>query len=283
VPTTAPYRLALATAVLALTASRASAQETLREVGRTTENEISAVLSCPHGSLRITRGEPAKVVLLSAEQGSQDLPLSLSYMIRNRVGYLEAGLGVEELQGGAAFRSGSWTLGFTDELPLRLDVELGFGSGTFDLSGLQVKDLNISSGAGDMSIDFASVNPVVVDNITIEAGVSTFAGRHLGNANFRQLRFQGGVGAYTLDFSGELTGESAVDAEMGLGVLTIIVPEETGARIIFERNWISNLDLPPDFTDTGEDQFTSGNFDHAAGKITFRLDASLANVRIRRP
>jgi len=255
----------------------------MREVGRTTENEISAVLSCPHGSLHIARGEPAKVLVLKSEEGSRELPVTLSYVIRNRVGYLEAGLGVEALDGGASFQRGTWTLGFTDELPLRLDVELGFGSGTFDLSGLQVKDLNISSGAGDMTIDFASINPVVVDNITIEAGVSSFAGRRLGNANFRQLRFQGGVGAYTLDFSGALTGECAVDADMGLGMLTIIVPKETGARVLFDRNWISNLDLPADFTDTGDNQFASENFDHARGRITFRLDASLANVRIRRP
>jgi len=278
-----PYRLPTAAVALSLAVSAAPAQQTLREVGRTTENEISAILSCPHGSLRIARGDPAKVVVVTAEEGSQDLPIALSYVIRNRVGYLEASLGVEELEGGAAFQRGSWTLGFPDELPLRLDVELGFGSGTFDLSGLPIKDLNISSGAGDLTIDFATVNPVVVDNITIEAGVSTFAGRRLGNANFRQLRFQGGVGAYTLDFSGELTGETAVEAEVGLGMLTIIVPEAIGARVQFDRNWISNLDLAPDFTDTGENEFTSQNFDNALGRITFRLDASLANVRIQRP
>ena len=223
------------------------------------------------------------MVVLLAEEGSRDLPVSLSYVIRNRVGYLEAGLGTEDIDGGASFQRGTWTLGFSDELPLRLDVELGFGSGSLDLSGLQIKDLNVSAGAGDLVIDFATPNPVVVENITIEAGVSSFAGRRLGNANFRQLRFQGGVGAYTLDFSGELSGESAVEAEVGMGMLTIIVPRETGARVLFERNWISNLDLGSDFTDTGENEFTSENFERASGRITLRLDASLANVRIRRP
>ena len=124
-----PYRLVSSGLVLALASASAWAQVTLREVGRTTENEISAVLSCPHGSLHITRGEPAKVLVLKAEEGSRDLPVTLSYVIRNRVGYLEAGLGVEELDGGASFQRGTWTLGFTDELPLRLweDPELRTG------------------------------------------------------------------------------------------------------------------------------------------------------------
>ena len=276
-----PYRLAVL--LMSLAASTAPAQETLREVGRTTESEINAVLSCPHGTLSIGQGTPAKVVVLTAKETPADLPVSLSYVIRNRVGYLEAALGTDDLDGGASFQRGIWTLGFTDELPLRLDVELGFGSGTLDLSGLQIKDLNVSAGAGDLTIDFATPNPIVVDNITIEAGVSSFAGRRLGNANFRQLRFQGGVGAYTLDFSGELTGESAVDAEVGMGMLTIVIPKEIGARILFDRNWISNLDLAPDFSDGGDNQFTSDNFEQAASRITFRLDASLANVRVRRP
>jgi hypothetical protein len=268
---------------MAMAAPPAIGQDTLKDIGRTTEGEINAVLSCPHGSLRISRGDPAKVVLLKAEEGSADLPVSVSYVIRSRVGYLEAGLGVEDIEGGTALQRGTWSLGFTDELPLRLDIELGFGSGTFDFTGLQIKDLNISSGAGDMTIDFATPNPIVVENVTIEAGVSSFAGRRLGNANCRQLRFRGGVGAYTLDFSGDVVGETAVDAEVGLGMLTIVVPKETGARVVFDRNWISNLELAPDFSDTGENQFTSENFDQAAGRITFRLDASLANVRIRRP
>ncbi|MDH3253025.1 MAG: cell wall-active antibiotics response protein, partial [Ignavibacteria bacterium] len=137
-------------------------------------------------------------------------------------------------------------------------------------------------GASDVSLSFDEPNKTSIDNIHIETGVSKFYGRNLGNANFNHLRFEGGVGSYTLDFSGDLTHEVDVDVEVGLGALTIIVPKDVGARVLFQESWVSRLDTDRDFQPSGRDQYQTDNYNAARGKMNIRIDAGLGSVKIRR-
>ena len=259
-----------------------------REVGRTTERELSVVLSSTLGSIRITKGESEKIAVLESQAGRDDPLVHFNYDVRNRIGYMDVKLGEkgEEDETGSVTLSdigkGDWTLRLSDALPISLDLELGAGTGKFDFSGLSIKDLNITTGASQVKVLFDEPNKSLIENMNIESGVSTFVAQNLGNANFRRLRFQGGVGVYTLDFNGELTTEVDVDAEVGLGVLTIIIPPEVGARVFYDKNWISTLDVESDFHPTDENQYQSENYASARGKLNIRLDSGLGNIRIRR-
>lgn len=262
----------------------------IREIGRTTEKELAVVLTSSYGSVSISKGEPGKIVIAEAfTRGKEDSRMSVNYVIRNRVGYMDVILGEKEegehekgsfkIQG---FKKGKWFLRFSDGVPISFNVELGVGNGDFDLSGLNVRDFNLSTGASDVSLSFDEPNRSVIENMTIESGVSKFSGRNLGNANFKRFRFQGGLGSYTLDFSGNLTNEVDVDVEVGLGVLTLIVPEQVGARIYFEKNWLSRLDCDRDFHSVSDDRYESDNFNSAVGHMNIRIDSGLGSVKVRR-
>lgn len=279
------------TLLLALSPLAASGQETIRfkEIGRTTEKEINVVLSSSFGTVILNRGESGKVVTAEAGDGTESSRMSVDYSIRNRVGYLETTLGdVQKDDEGKhsfslkGFERGKWYLKFTDALPISFDIQLGVGRGDFNLSGLQVKDFNLTSGASDVTLAFDEPNATTIDNITIESGLSKFDGRNLGNARFKHLRFQGGVGSYTLDFSGDLRSEVDVDVEVGLGVLTIYIPRAVGARISYEQSWASRIDCDRDFEPTDESSFTSSNYGSASGKMNVRIDSGLGSIKIRR-
>ena len=60
-------------------------------------------------------------------------------------------------------------------------------------------------------------------------GASNITLEGLANANCSQFIFRSGAGAYTLDFSGELTRDMMVTIESGVSSITIIVPEGTSA------------------------------------------------------
>jgi len=270
-------------------ASAEPGQET-RDVGRTTERELNVVLSASFCSLSISRGEPEKVVIVESATESDDARVAIDYAIRNRVGYLEITLGDrDDRSGGNAgiglsnFDRGRWGLKLTDAVPISLDVELGVGSGRFDLGGLQVKDFNLSTGASDVSLSFQEVNAATIEDINIESGLGSFAASHLGNANFKRLRFQGGVGSCTLDFRGELDAEVDVDAEVGLGMLTIIVPDGVGARVLYDKNLMSHIDLDRDFSSSGEDEYVTDNYESARGRMNIRISSTLGNITVRRP
>jgi hypothetical protein len=260
-----------------------------REIGRTTEKEIKVVLSSSFGTLAIEKGEPEKIVIVDTRSGDGTPPVRIDYSIRNRVGYMDVALGETdgegEGKGGMRFSDlgkAKWDLRFSDAVPISFEVELGAGTGTFDLSGLDIKDFNLSTGASEVSLAFDEPNKSRIENLNIESGVSQFEGRNLGNANFHRLKFQGGVGSYHLDFSGSLNQEVDVDAEVGLGVLTLIIPDNIGARIFYQKSWMSSIALDADFRSTGEGEYTTDNYSNAAGKMNIRLDSGLGSIKIRR-
>jgi hypothetical protein len=261
-----------------------------KEIGRTTEKELNVVLSSSFGSVHVSKGESEKIFVADvAGKSSDDRKMDVAYDIRNRVGYLDLTLGEAKEDHGnrkgsfklSDFGGGKWYLKFSDNIPISFDVELGVGNGDFDLSGLRVKDFTLSTGASDVSLSFDEPNETTIDNLSIESGVSKFNGRNLGNANFKRFKFQGGVGAYTLDFSGDIRTEVDADIEVGLGVLTIIIPENVGAKVFYEKSWVSRLDCDRDFHTVSDDEYETENYESADGKMNIRIDSGLGSVNVR--
>jgi len=262
-----------------------------REIGRTTEKELKIVLTSSFGSVFVTRGEPGKVLFLdAAPEEKGDSRTNVEYAVRNRIGYLDLALGEGSTDNDgkrgsfkiSKWDGGRWHLKFSDALPISFDVQLGVGKGDFDLSGLQVKDFNLSSGASDVSLAFDEPNRTSIENINIESGLSKFDGRNLCNANFKRLRFQGGVGAYTLDFGGVLNSEVDVDIEVGMGVMTLYLPADVGARVMYQKSWVSKVDCAEDFRPSGENEYVSKNYSSSHGKMNIRIDSGFGSVTILR-
>ncbi len=272
--------------------SGAGAQELgrLKEIGRTTEKEIKVVLASSFGNVTISRGESGKIVSMGSQNTADESPrMTVDYTVRNRVGYLEVNLGhdADEPEGKkrgmhiGGIEGGSWILQFSDALPISFDIELGVGRGNFDMTGLQVKDFNLSSGASEVELNFGEENPLEIENLTIESGMSRFEGHNLSNARFKNFHFQGGVGSYTLDFGGTLRNEVEVNVEVGLGFATIIVPKEAGARIAYEKNWVSTVDFDASFASSAENEYLTDNYYRATGKMNITLDSGLGSIKIR--
>jgi hypothetical protein len=260
--------------------------ERQRDIGRTTEKEVNVVLSSGFATILISKGESGKVII--ARPGSADeTPLHMTYAVRNRVGYLEISIGEgdEDEQGEYGHWSipgGTWELKFCDAIPLSFDIELGIGKGLLNLTGLQIKDFTLSAGASEVTLDFDRENSESIEHFSVESGLAQFTGRNLGNANFKQFRFEGGVGNYYLDFGGNLNREVDVDVEVGLGVLTIVVPPDIGARLVHEKSWISHFDCDKDFAPVDNSEYITENYHLASGRMNIRIESGLGSVKIRR-
>lgn len=279
--------LILASCVLSVRAWADQPDTLSRQIGRTTERELNVVLSFSFGTVILSRGEPEKILTLQGA-GPDKPELTMDYAVRNRVGYLDLDLGTggdgEATNGFSLSRldRGRWTLGVTDAVPVSFDVELGVGKGDFDLSGLQVRDFNLSTSASEVTLRFDTPNAATIENLNIETGVSTFTGYNLGNANFRHLRFEGGVGTYTLDFGGLADREVDVDVTVGMGTLSIVIPTTVGARILYDENWMSSINLEAGWTTTAENEYSTENYRSAAGRMNIRVESGLGSIKIRR-
>jgi len=279
--------IATFTAMAALLINTGAAGGRHKEIGRTTEKEINVVLSSGFGDVSISRGEPGKIVIATPSDSGGIAPIHLTYSVRNRVGYLEIilGEGSEENEGENkhwSFHGGRWDLKFCDAIPLSFDIEMGVGRGELNLSNLQVRDLNLSTGASEVTLTFDRENTSLIDHLSIESGFSRFTGLNLGNANFREFHFVGGVGTYYLDFSGNLSREVDVNVEVGVGVLTMIVPPAVGARLSYDKSWISPLKCDKDFKVVDEQEYVTENYSDASGRMNIRVESGLGSVTIRR-
>lgn len=259
-----------------------------KEITVSNERELKATLEAGFAKLTVGRSKPETLFECNiATDDDRDATNYIDYSVRDKVGYLSLSTSDDNTKKKKSFHlsgldAGTWNTTFTDKVPISFDVELGLGKGDFDFSGLKVKDLSLSAGASTVSVRFNEPNKSEIDVLTIEAGLSKFEAKNLANANFNRMKFEGGVGTYKLDFGGTVEKEMDVDIEVGLGSLTIALPQTLGAKVTYEKNIISNFDIDRDFTEQSEDNYISSNYYSATGKINFHIEAGLGSVKIKR-
>lgn len=118
--------------------------------------------------------------------------------------------------------------------PYVLTLEGGASESEVDLGGLPLRELTIKYGAGKQEFDFSAPNPQVMEQITLSAGAAGIEMEHLANANFTQMRLEGGAAAFELDFGGALQRDASVKVNTGMAAVELQVPATTAARISAE-------------------------------------------------
>jgi hypothetical protein len=156
-----------------------------------------------------------------------------------------------------------------------LTIEGGASENTFDFSGLQLTNLNITQGASETEVRFDTPNPVLMKEFSFKTGASSAKLYGLGNANFISMNFSCGAGDYTLDFSGALSMENTVDIKAGVSNLTIIIPADMNAAIV-NHGMASNINTQGTWLVTDETYTTMVE----GPKLTINLDMAVGNINL---
>ena len=270
---------------------------TRREISRTNEKEISVSMDVSFGTVILSRGDRSKVVVAEYSREQDDRrELEMFYDISEGRGDLEINLTDNRSHKDRRNSSISWeevkderedgterrlTARLTDAVPLTLKIGLGAGKGKFDLSGLRLKDLKVSAGASSAELQCHEPNTVSCENVTIESGVSKLTANSLANLNFRKLKFSGGVGSYTLDFSGKLQQKAYADIEVGLGSIVVYVPKNTPTKVITDESWFSSVDVDDCFEKTRKGTYETDGFERSERTLTIKIGSGLGSIKIR--
>ncbi|HUL43338.1 MAG TPA: LiaF domain-containing protein [Bacteroidota bacterium] len=264
----------------------------VKDIPLTNEKALKVTVNAGFSDIWISRGSPGSLLHANIDADlNHDIGNYIVYSNRDETGYLDINTS-EEVNTSSreehhhtinftGFGSNTWDMHFTDAVPISYDIQLGVGKADLDFTGMMVKDLNVSAGASSFNMHFDKPNPTVIEDLNIESGLSKFRAEGLCNANFRHLKFQGGVGTYVLDFSGSLNTEVEVDIEVGLGTLTVIVPHGAGARVDYQKSIIAHLAVPDGFSEQEENSYFSSNYYEAKGKMNMHIEAGLGSVTIR--
>ncbi len=178
----------------------------------------------------------------------------------------------------------SWEFNFSPELEYSFDVEVGAAVTTFDLSNLSIADMRLDIGAAEAHIDFATPNKVMMRDLQIDAGACELEVDNLANARFELLTFDGGMGNFTLDFTGKFDYEAEAQISVGMGSVEIILPDDLAVRLEAEENWFNSIDIPKKrfHKVRGRDGiWETENWDEAKGRLTLILDIGMGSADIR--
>ncbi|MBI4417174.1 MAG: hypothetical protein HY563_00250 [Ignavibacteriales bacterium] len=270
------------------TVSTSGQERRHKEIPLGDEREISVIIDVSFGTVLIGPGPADKILVadFAAPGRDESDDFHISYTSRGDRGELV----VRSKDRSRFWRKSDdresdnriWTLRFSEDVPMDFRIELGAGKGEFDLSGLRIRTLKVSSGASSVEMSCDRPNPITAESIVIESGVSKFTATNLANTNFRRLKFSGGVGAYKLDFGGKLLRSADAKVEVGLGAITINIPRETPVELFYDDSWFSSFDLADGFTKQRGGVYTTENSLLGEPILSIHIESGLGSVKVRR-
>ena len=105
------------------------------------------------------------------------------------------------------------------EIPVEMDLEFGVAKGVIDLSEMNVPELVLEVGVGNLQI------------------------YNIGDSHLEDLSFEGGVGKFELDFRGDFKSDMKVDIEIGAGKTVLNLPRKTGTKIELDKSFFSSCSI----------------------------------------
>jgi len=161
--------------------------------------------------------------------------------------------------------------------PIALTLEVVGTDSEIELGGLSILELDIKQGGANFELTFSEPNRVEMDRLSFGGGASNGVLRGLANARVQEVEFGGGVGSYTLDFSGTLQNDIDVTVEGGLGSVAIIVPEGTAAELTVTEGQLANVSPGGAWEKVGDRYLASG----PGPRITFAVTMGPGSVDLR--
>jgi len=169
-------------------------------------------------------------------------------------------------------------LRFSPNIPLDLEMDFGVIKGELDFSGLQVKNIDLEVGVSKADIYFEKPNRITMESFDIEGGVGKLRIEKLGNANIKELTFEGGIGSYELDFSGEYQRDFYGNIELGMGKLILYIPRNTGTRISVDRSFLSSLSIDEAYKDG--DVYTNDQWEKSKYNIDLDIETGVGKIEV---
>ncbi|MCE1253426.1 MAG: toast rack family protein [Anaerolineae bacterium] len=160
--------------------------------------------------------------------------------------------------------------------PIDLSINAGAYNGTMELGGIPLTQLSVRDGASKVKLNFDEPNPVTMSRLEYYTGASKVELSGLSNANFNEMRFEGGAGSFKLDFSGKLQRDGSVTVIGGVNDIEIIIPKGTPA-VITMTGALSNVNTEGTWTVHSGVYETEGS----GPKLTIEVENGVGNLTLR--
>lgn len=252
-----------------------------KKIELTDERRLNVRMDIGAGTIDLKKNDTGDILDADVEYDPDEFWVDLDYRKSKDRGRLQLESRTKDKHIDLDGEDNYWNLEFSDKIAISFEIDIGACEADFDFTGLKIDQLDMDLGASSIEVDFRKPNPERISEISIDVGASSLEINGLGNANFEELSFDGGVGDFTLDFSGEFKHKAYVDIEVGLGSLTILIPKDAGVQIRSESSFLSSVDIDEDdFDEVEDDLYESDNFGQTEKELVFDIEVGLGSVKI---
>jgi hypothetical protein len=116
--------------------------------------------------------------------------------------------------------------------PFTLEGSVGVGESVLDLSGLQVREVDLDLGTGSHTLAFDEPAPLPMEAFRLGAEIGELRVNGLGNASPEIVRVSHRIGEVDIDLKGAWLRDADVDVSCGIGLCLIRVPQNVGLEVL---------------------------------------------------
>jgi len=132
---------------------------------------------------------------------------------------------------------------FPLSVPTKMRLEFGMGEAEIDLTGMQIKSLDLECGMGSVTLNVKSMNPIECEELDIETGMGEFEGVGMGYIRAETVNIDVGLGSATLDFSDKIIEDMNIEVNVGLGSIDIILPTDANISVQVDDHFLSSVNV----------------------------------------
>jgi len=175
-------------------------------------------------------------------------------------------------------RGTCWRIKVSPRVVLDFQLEAGAMEGSLDFTSLKLDNLMLEVGAGELDLAFEKPNSER-PRISINAGAAATTARGLCNANFKAFEFHGGAGKSDLTFDGDYAGDGHVELKYGVGLNTVFLPRNLGAKIRKSGSFLAPMSVHG--FDKEGDLYYSKNYEQASGRLDFDIEMGVGHTTVK--
>ena len=169
-----------------------------------------------------------------------------------------------------------WDITLSPSVPMSISLLLGAGRGDLDFSGMQIVNLDVEMGAGDLAVRFRQPAQMPMSTMTVRSGASRLNFEGIGNVSPERVVVQGGAGDITLDLTGSWQRSADIEVTAGVGQITLLVPQGVSVRI--DIDGLATIDN--DGLEKRGDDYVSDAYGDTEDEINVSIMAGIGNLRL---
>ncbi|UCD95108.1 MAG: hypothetical protein JSU69_03400 [Candidatus Zixiibacteriota bacterium] len=232
------------------------------------------------GTFLIRSDDADEIFQAEVEYDPRRVEVFAEYEREGSTGYLDIGSDVNWRKN-INTDDNRWIAVLSRKYVTELRADLGACETDLELGGIPIVHIDLDIGAAAGRVSFSEPNPEIAERILIDAGAAEFEGENLGNANFERFTFDGGVGSFELDFSGEYSRRCQAKVSIGLGKAKIYIPRGLPVRIDAEDNFLSSVDFKSRGRyEIDDDYFESDDYRESDVGLELEIEVGLGSVDV---